>query len=67
MVEYSVGNWDDELVESMVVVKVELMDDRVAAGSVYTLVVVMVAELVVVKVVWKVYNSVDRWDYEMVE
>ena len=32
MVEYSVGNWDDELVESMVVVKVGLMDARAAAG-----------------------------------
>ena len=30
-VEYSVDSWDDEMVESMAVMKVEMMDDRVAA------------------------------------
>ena len=31
-VEYSVDSWDDEMAESMVELKVGLMDARVAAG-----------------------------------
>ena len=45
-VEQSDDNWDNEMVESMVVVKVERMDARVAAGWDYKLVVVMVVDVV---------------------
>ena len=31
-VVYSADSWDDEMAESMVEVKVEVMDDRVAVG-----------------------------------
>ena len=66
-VDCSVDSWDDVLVESMVVVKVERMDARVAAGWDYKWVVVMVDELVLSKVVVKVDNSVGSWDVRMVE